>query len=73
VTLAEANLGISFLKLGQPERGSIHYKKAMAQLLECRNQEFSNLKFRDIGRINFKVGAFTRAQENNTKVIEFPQ
>ena len=73
VTLSEANIGIAFLKLGQHERGSVHYKKAMAQHVEYRNQEFSNLKFRDIGSINFQLGDSTRAQENITKVIECPE
>ena len=37
VTLSEANIGLAFLKLGQNERGSIHYKKAIAQHQESMN------------------------------------
>ena len=72
VTLSEANIGLAFLKLGQPERGSIHYKKAMAQHHESRNQEFSNLKFREIGTLNFQLGDSPSKQVNIKKVIEFP-
>jgi serine/threonine protein kinase len=31
VALAEANIGLTYFKLGQPERGAVHYRRAAAQ------------------------------------------
>jgi serine/threonine protein kinase len=66
VTLSEANIGLTFFKLGQHTRGSAHYRRAMAKHVHNGNRELTNKIFYDIGKAHFKLGDLAKTQESFT-------